>query len=225
MKYTIGLIILLSFLICPLLSAQEPSTDKKNPTPMTTNTVEGEYDGLETTHYYSFMANKGTVEVILSAETQRYSKLVDAELLDETGRSLLLVGVVAKEELQTESKTVTLIRKQRVILRVFLREDTDIKHLTYKVQVGGPVEFEAVASPGMNTTPPAMGGGTAPAMQQNTPTAQQNTPAEMMGGSPSATPGKDVRSCLPQTGTLVITTASGESFEIDLKNVANATVK
>lgn len=205
--------------------AQEPSTDKNNPTPFTSNTVESEYDGLETAHFYSFIANRGDVEIIATAQTQRYSLLVDVELLDETGRQLLLFGVVAKEQPQTESRTVKIIRKQRVILRVFLRKDNDIKYLNYKVQIGGAIEFETAATSG--GTPQQMSGA-APATSDTPPEMMGNqspaTPSEIMGTSP-ASEVKDVRSCLPQSGTLVITTASGESFQLDLKQVVKATVK
>jgi hypothetical protein len=212
------LTIMLIFFCSAFCIAQEPSTDRKNPTPFTGNTVEGEYDGLETTHYYSFIANKGEVEITATAETQNYSKLVDFELLDETGRQLQLFSVVGKETPQTDSAKVRIIRKQRVILRVYLREDNDIKHLKYQVQLDGAVEFENSAA-----TPSTAG---TPQMTTGTPPATTQTPSEMMGGSPKVTAAeKDVRSCLPQTGTLVITTSSGESYEVDLKNVVKAAVK
>jgi len=227
--YLKKLLVIFSILLCSTLCiAQEPSTDKNNPAIMTSNTVEGEYDGLETAHFYTFTANKGEVEVIVTAQTEKYSLLVDAELLDQTGRQLLLVNVVAKEQPQTESRTVKIIHKQPVILRVFLRKDNDIKHLNYKVQIQGAAEFQPAATSGqmMNTpppTPPEMGGKTpetskTPSQMMNTPPA---TPSGMMGTPETS----DVRSCLPQSGTLTITTASGKTFQVDLKDVVQATVK
>ena len=208
--------------------AQEPSTDRNNPTPFTSNTVQSEYEGAETSHHYRFIANKGEVKITATAETEKYSTLMDVELLDQSGSRIVVFGVVAKEDPQTEIKTVTFHRRQPVILRVFLRGDRDIKHLKYQVRIDGAVEFGASGMP--DASPSAMVDnpaplGTATPMPTKVPDQPPSpaTPPEM-SGMPQSMP-DDERLCLPVSGTLVIETTSGESFELDLKTVVKASIK
>jgi hypothetical protein len=174
---------------------QEPSTDRRNPTPFASNSVEGEYDGDATTHYYRFVAGKGDVKVSFSGKTKAYSTLVDVELLDESGKSLEKFSVVANESGRTESRTRSFIRRTPVIVKVFMREDRDIKHLKYELELAGPVEFGDGATAGNG------------AATQAGPSAQGE------------------RMCLPATGTLVLTLADGTAHEVDLTQVAKALVK
>ena len=208
--------------------AQGPSTDRNNPTPLTSNTVEGEYEGAETSHHYRFIANKGEVKITATGETERYSTLMDVELLDQSGSRIAIFGVVAKEDPQTEVKTVTFHRKQPVTLRIFLREDKDIKYLKYQVRIDGAVEFEGAAMPGAAPAmpdAPAMPATSAmpaaPAMPE-TP-AQPATPSEM-SAMPTSIAGDD-RLCLPVSGTLLLETTNGETFAVDLKTVVKASIK
>ena len=208
--------------------AQGPSTDRNNQTPLTSNTVEGEYEGAETSHHYRFIANKGEVKITATGETERYSTLMDVELLDQSGSRIAIFGVVAKEDPQTEVKTVTFHRKQPVTLRIFLREDKDIKYLKYQVRIDGAVEFEGAAMPGAAPAmpdAPAMPATSAmpaaPAMPE-TP-AQPATPSEM-SAMPTSIAGDD-RLCLPVSGTLLLETTNGETFAVDLKTVVKASIK
>ena len=125
-----------------LAKAQEPSTDRKNPTPLTSNTVEGEYEGDATVHYYRFVAGKGEVKTMLSAKTQRYSVNVDVELLDENYRQIEKLWVTANEAGRTETNTHRFVRRQPVILKVSLPADKDIKHLKYEIELAGAVETD-----------------------------------------------------------------------------------
>ena len=174
--------------------AQEPSTDRRNPTPLASNTVEGEYDGEATVHYYRFVAGKGEVKTTLSARTQRYSVNVELELLDESYRQLDRVGVTANEAGRTATNVHRFVRRQPVILKVSMPADNDIKHLKYEIELAGTVEFEGGASG-----------------------------ASAAGAQATAAAGE--RLCLPASGTLVLTTTSGENYEIDLSQVTKATVK
>ena len=240
MKLKFAFAILFLSAIC---FAQGPSTDRNNPTPMTSNTVEGEYEGAETSHHYRFIANKGEVKITATGETEKYSTLMDVELLDQSGSRITIFGVVAKEDPQTEVKTVTFHRKQPVTLRIFLREDKDIKYLKYQIRIDGAVEFEgagmsgaapaipdAPAMPETSAMPTAPATPDAPAMppmpadpaMPQTP-SQPATPSEM-SGMPSSIAGDD-RLCLPVSGTLLLETTSGETFAVDLKTVVKASIK
>ncbi|HZH89302.1 MAG TPA: hypothetical protein VEX70_01655 [Pyrinomonadaceae bacterium] len=176
-------------------AAQEPSTDRKNPTPFASNSVEGEYDGDATTHYWRFTAGKGEVKLTATAKTKDYSTLMDVELLDEAGRSLEKFSVVANASGRSESRARTFVRRQPVIVKVFMREDRDIKHLKYELELAGAVEADGGAG--------ATGGQAAAA--QTTATGD--------------------RMCLPASGTLMLVTKTGESYEIDLSQVVKASVK
>ena len=185
-----------------LASAQEPSTDRRNPTPLASNTVEGKYDGEATVHYYRFVANKGEVKTTLSAKTQRYSVNVDVELLDENYRQLEKLWVTANEAGRTETNSHRFVRRQPVILKVSMPADKDIKHLKYEIELAGAVEFDA---------------GPTGATAADTPGVNA------VAGAQAAAQGD--RLCLPASGTLVLTTTSGENYEIDLSQVTKATVK
>ena len=129
-------------------AAQEPSTDRKNPTPFASTSAEGESDGDATTHYWRFTAGKGEVKLTATAKTKAYSTLMDVELLDEAGRSLEKFSVVANESGRTESRTRSFVRRQPVIVKVFMREDRDIKHLKYELELAGAVETDGGAAGG-----------------------------------------------------------------------------
>ena len=178
-------------------AAQEPSTDRRNPTPFATTSAEGEYDGDATTHYWRFTAGKGEVKLTATAKTKAYSTLMDVELLDEAGRSLEKFSVVANESGRTETCARSFVRRQPVIVKVVMREDRDIKHLRYELELAGAVETDggAAAAGGQAASPPA---------------------AAAVAGD---------RMCLPASGTLVLMTGSGEAYEIDLKQVTKASVK
>jgi hypothetical protein len=195
--------VILRLLACPLAAifllsmtatAQEPSTDRKNPTPFASNSVEGEYDGDATTHYWRFTAGKGEVKLTATAKTKAYSTLMDVELLDEAGRSLEKFSVVANASGRSESRARTFVRRQPVIVKVFMREDRDIKHLKYELELAGAVETDGGAG--------AAGGQAA---------AQATAAGDRM--------------CLPASGTLMLVTKTGESYEIDLTQVVKASVK
>ena len=177
------------FACLPHARAQEPATDRRNPTPFTSASVEAEADGDAATHYYRFVAGKGEVKVSVTGKTKAYSTPVEVELLDETGRSLERFSVVANEAGRTETRARSFVRRQTVIVKVFLREDRDIKHVKYEIELSGPVEFD--------------GGSTSPA-------------------SPQSAQGE--RMCLPASGTLVLMTAGGEAYEINLSEVVKASV-
>ncbi|HEY9403470.1 MAG TPA: hypothetical protein VIQ24_12470 [Pyrinomonadaceae bacterium] len=140
-----------------LAAAQEPSTDRRNPTPFASTSAEGEYDGDATTHYWRFTAGKGEVKLAATAKTKAYSTLIDVELLDEGGRSLEKFSVVANESGRTESRTRSFARRQPIIVKVFMREDRDIKHLKYELELAGAVETDGGAS-GMQAAQTVPGG-------------------------------------------------------------------
>lgn len=197
LRHTLPLLLALAAGLATGALAQEPSTDRRNPTLLTSNSAEGEYDGDATTHYWRFMAGKGEVKLTATAKTKAYSTLMDVELLDEAGRSLEKFSVVANESGRTESRARSFVRRQPVIVKVFMREDRDIKHLKYELELAGAIETGGDASGGQAT--------------QATQTAQTAA-----GGD---------RMCLPASGTLTLLTKSGESYEIDLTQVVKATIK
>jgi len=187
-------------------AAQEPSTDRRNPTPITAASVGGEGDGDAATHYWRFTAGKGEVKLSAHARTKAYSTLVDFELLDESGRSLDKVSVAANEAGRTGTLARNFVRRQPVIVKVFLREDRDIKHVKYELELAGAVEFDG-GTPGASTSSAVASGAGATAV------------------GPQTTAASGDRLCLPATGTLVLTTADGQSYEIELSQVTKAVIK
>lgn len=200
--FTFAVTLLFLCLAAPAAPAQEPSTDRRNPTPLTSSSVEGEYDGDAAVHYYRFVAGKGDVKTTLTAKTQRYSVNVDVELLDENSRQLEKLWVTANEAGRTMTNTHRFVRRQPVVIKVTLPADTDIKHLKYEIDLAGAVELDGAASPN----------GSTPATAMTT-------------GGTQAAPASGDRLCLPTAGMLVLTTAAGESYEIDLSQITKAIIK
>jgi hypothetical protein len=175
-------LILLMILSLTLISAtQAQSTDMDNPTALTSNIIEGEGDGNAETVYYIFIAEKGDVKVTVDAKTDDRSTPLRVALLDEDGKELLPIYVVAKGTGQREVGTKRFVRDTKVILRIRMDDDKDVKLLTYKIKLDGAVKVETPLAP-TETTPTAEQTNPNPPTEQttnsNTPTEQTQQPAE-----------------------------------------------
>ena len=141
-----------SLLLLAVLTAQaaaQVSTDPDSPTPMTTNVVAGKSNGKARTHYYSFVAtaaDPGEVKVKVTASTDERSTNLRVNLLDEDGQTVMNeIYVIPNRDPATKVGKHTFAERQKVVLRVTLPEDPQVKLLNYRVEVTGAVEFEQPA--------------------------------------------------------------------------------
>ncbi len=169
--YALNLIALMILSLTLISATQAQSTDMDNPTALTSNIIEGEGDGKAETVYYSFTAEKGNVKVTVDAKTDDRSTPLRVALLDEDGKELLPIYVVAKGSGQREVGTKRFVRDTKVILRIRMDDDKDVKLLTYKIKLDGAVKVE--------TTP------TETTSTESTPTTEQTTPNPSTEQTPS----------------------------------------
>lgn len=138
----------LLLVVASAASVSAQSSDPDSPTQMTSNVIEGEGDGKAAVYYYKFAAGPGDVKVTVDGKTDGYSSPLNVELLDEDSKPLESIYVVAVKEGKREVKKFRLIRQQRVIMKISMRDDRDIKLLTYKIKLEGEVGFpEGEGSP------------------------------------------------------------------------------
>jgi cell division septation protein DedD len=172
--YALNLILLAVLSLTFAGATQAQSTDMDSPTELTSNVITGEGDGTAETFYYSFTATKGDVKVTVDAKTDYYSTLFKVTLMDEDGKELLPIYIVAIDTGQREVKTKHFVRDTKVIVRIALEKNAHVKLLTYKIKLDGAVKI-VEPTPVATPTPE-----TSSAMP---PTEQTQQPAE-----PSATP-------------------------------------
>ena len=136
------------------------STDVDNPTPMTTSIVTGKSNGKAKTVYYSFTASAadpGEVKVKVTASTDERSTSLRVNFLDDEGQKVMdEIYVIPNREPAVKVGKHTFADRQKVIMRITLPDDPQVKLLNYKVEVSGAVEFET-AQDATPTEPPVDG--------------------------------------------------------------------
>lgn len=158
------------------------STDVDNPTPMTTNIVTGKSNGKAKTVYYSFTASAGDpgeVKVKVTASTDERSTSLRVNFLDDEGQKVMdEIYVIPNREPAVKVGKHTFADRQKVIMRITLPDDPQVKLLNYKVEVSGAVEFETAqdATPTEPTTTPTPNPDTTSAVPEST--AQTSDPTQ-----------------------------------------------
>ena len=136
-------------------SAAAQSTDRDNPTRLTSNVISGTMDVPQrTNYYYAFTAGPGEVRITLDVQSPRSSgTAVSVALLDmdarQIGDSSFGLNSINNEEVR-EVRRVQFNRRQPVILRVFVESGPG----RYKVQLAGAVDLGQPAATTHPATPP-----------------------------------------------------------------------
>ena len=142
-------ILALLFVLGVHAAAQSVSMDADNPTPMTSNIVTGKSNGKARTVYYSFVATgaePGEIKVKVTANTDERSTNLRVNFLDEDGQKVMEeIYVIPNRDPATKVARHTFADRQKVIMRVTLPDDPQVKLLSYKIEVTGAVEFEPPA--------------------------------------------------------------------------------
>ena len=142
---TLSCVVLTILSLTFTIAAQAQSTDMDSPTALTSNIIEGEGDGKAETVYYSFTATKGDVKVTVDAKTDDRSTPLRVTLMDEDGKELLPIYVVAKGSSTRAVGTKRFVRETKVIVRIRMDDDPQVKLLTYKIKLDGAVQVETPA--------------------------------------------------------------------------------
>jgi hypothetical protein len=140
--------------LCGLTSAQ--SQDPANPTPITSNKVQGFANNAGATYYYRFKAKKGSVTVTLKGWTNNYSTQFEADLLSSDGTDLDDIYVSASDTPSSASKDFSFDSEQLVTIVVKLLKDENVSSKNYIITLAGAVDLGGQGG-GNKNTPPAPG--------------------------------------------------------------------
>jgi hypothetical protein len=125
--------------LCGLTSAQ--SQDPANPTPITSNKVQGFANKAGATYYYRFKAKKGSVTVTLKGWTNNYSTQFEADLLSSDGTDLDDIYVSASDTPSSASKDFSFDSEQPVTIVVKLLKDENVSSKNYIITLAGAVDL------------------------------------------------------------------------------------
>jgi len=173
-------VLLLAMLAAGVVNAQ--SEDQDNPTPLTSNVITGEGDGKATTYYYSFTAGPGDVKVTVDGKTDNYSSPLRVKLMDENGKDLLDVYVVANNPSKREVGQRRFVRQQKVIMSVSMNDDAQVKLMSFKIKLDDAVAFEGGPEASGTSTPDAPGGSTPTPTPTPQPTPEPTEQARVTTG-------------------------------------------
>jgi hypothetical protein len=118
------------------------STDFSRPTPLTSVPLVLEGDGSQDiSHYYSFEAGPGNILVTLDGRASKYSTNVQVRISDTNRNELGMVYLVAGNSPSSETKRLTIPKRQRLILETIEHQDAQMGQLKYSVNVSGAVHL------------------------------------------------------------------------------------
>ncbi|MBC7998965.1 MAG: caspase family protein [Leptolyngbya sp.] len=137
-RSAVTFIITATLLIIGASAASAQSSDSKNPTPLTGNSVEGNDEPRGQSHYYSFYAGPGDVTVSIDGVTDYYSANVNVVLRDEAARELSNLPLSAYSDQSRKVAKVHLARKTHITMQLMFAVNVGV-HLKYKVSLDGPV--------------------------------------------------------------------------------------
>lgn len=142
---------LLALLLVAIPAAAQ-STDRDNPTMLTSNEIKDEGVGKSVEYYYGFTAGPGEVTITVDLKARSYSTAVRFELLDAESNQILAHNMNAATTTGGERvvKKTRVREKQSVVLKLVLDSNTG----EYMVRLGGAVEFGGTeATPTEGTSP------------------------------------------------------------------------
>jgi hypothetical protein len=126
-----------------------PSTNIDKPTPLTSNEIRGKGVGEVVSYYYTFNAGPGEVKVTVDGKNEPnpgeapqanvagFTVPIAVEISDLDAKSLFRINLGYTQLGRREVERFQLRRRQQVIMRILLSQDT----LDYMVRVEGQVDF------------------------------------------------------------------------------------
>jgi hypothetical protein len=140
--------------LCGLTIAQ--SQDPANPTPITSNYVEGKAHEAGATYYYRFKAKPGTVKITLKGRTNNYATQFEADLISSSGADLGKIYVSASDTASSASKDFSFDSAQPVTIVVKLLPDEHVKLQQYSIRLLGAVDVGGQVSGNKNNPSPGL---------------------------------------------------------------------
>jgi hypothetical protein len=138
------------------------STDRENPTPLTSTELRKDGTGKSAENYYTFVAGPGEVQLTVAARAKQFSTGVRVDLFDADGNAVTNASVIATTTAAQEAKRFQIAKRQTIVMRIAIDENVG----QYAVRLGGAVELtrdDAAGAGGARPPTPPQGGGPAPA--------------------------------------------------------------
>lgn len=228
-RATLALITLLLFWVAPALAQ---STDRDNPTLLSSNIIKGTGVGKKVEYFYSFSAGPGDLTLTIDLRAAAGATSAEIELFDADSKIFYFYPNATTQN-EHAVKHVNVNGKQTLTMRVAL----DGSAGAYAIKLGGAVEL-AHPDTSQPTGAPMESGemGQSPADQQGTP--QPESAGGTFGGTSSGKQGKGnnlemginilqtvgSRFALPTSGTLHVVMKDGTTQDIDLSKVKSASI-
>jgi hypothetical protein len=130
--------------VCAAAQAQTPSTDRDNPTPLTTNVITGVGVNEKTEYFYSFAATPGDVKLLLEVTADKKAAVssVDIAVFDSDANSLLSTYANPDHgSSKHAAQTITIKSPQTLLLQVTVSPGVN----TFKISLSGSVNIEPAA--------------------------------------------------------------------------------
>lgn len=116
------------------------STNRDEPTWLSSNEIEGIGVGEDISYYYTFIAGPGIVKMTVDGRNKSgLASAIDVELSDLDAKRLLAINMGNTNITKREVERVQLGRRQQIIMRVLLDELT----IDYMVRLEGAVDFSS----------------------------------------------------------------------------------
>ena len=170
--YTVSLVIAVVFIFASTRPAfgQERSTDRDNPTPVTSKVITDELDGSDTAYFYKFTAGPGKLTVTIEVKAAGTNAGAMLDLFGANSRPILSDVLAQGVDGGTERivNSVEFSGKRDIVMKIKGLKYGDTGGTgTYKVTLDGPVIVSQGAAPAPGPAPapaaPAPPGNDAPA--------------------------------------------------------------
>ena len=177
-------------------SATSQSTDRNNPTRLTSNEISGLIGGnLGDSYYYTFFGGPGKIKLTLTLEGGKGMltyNAIEIEVFNEKVRKIASASVTSISGRSAQrTLPVNFSRRERVLLRINVPEGNQVS-AKYRLRLSGAIEVP------------------------------QGTRGDVAGVGESSR--KDSGDCLPKQGTLVIKMKDGSRKVIDLGETETVTI-
>ncbi len=197
--YAMVVCFLVLFAFTKVTNAQ--SSDRDNPTPLTSNKISSPISTDDSSVYYRFEAGPGEVTATLNVEPdlRGHNQVTVYFLLSETGKRLVTLSIWTYAEAKEQVQSFILTRRQMVTMRVWFPNRVNSSGGRYQLSLSGAVKLGQDDAP----SKPKTGRG-----------ATFNIPEDKTHSS----------DCLPKQGTLIIKMKDGSKKIIDLSEAETVTV-
>ncbi|HZS45625.1 MAG TPA: hypothetical protein VFC63_11015 [Blastocatellia bacterium] len=137
----------LACFLCAILSLSgstvAQSSDRDNPTRLTTNEITGNLDGSGNEYFYSFLAGPGELTITVDVKSSSGQALLNFELLDKNAATSLICCEFAQADGDGQSgrdvKSVKLAKQQRVVLHTTIGKSGNG---TFRIRFAGAIAYE-----------------------------------------------------------------------------------